>query len=164
MINVYEEYCFSIKPTIIEIIFRNVLFILGLLFTYYSFYLFLLIPIAMLLFMMAYYYQRSLKREYEYILINDELKVDRIIAKSSRKQIETYDLNNLKYLSYNNPEFHQKYANMKYKRKRYTSKKNTDKEYALMFKQGNIYSCIIIQADQRFLTGIKSRHLLQMDG
>lgn len=78
---------------------KSIVFILSLLaavlcFAGFFFNYILLIP-GVLVAVVAFIYFRNTDIEYEYCLVNTQLDVDKIIAKSSRKHLLTVDLKNL---------------------------------------------------------------------
>ena len=104
---------------------------------FYSLYFFPLLTVGIFVLALAYFYNRTIHVEYEYILMKDELTIDKIINKSKRKRLYAVDLQYLEVFTYNNKALTQKYSNEKVKVKRFHSKDENEKIYALMIRKSN---------------------------
>ena len=158
MNSVYVEYSFEKEASLKAKLFRNLLIALAVIFGFYSLFVPILIPVMFMWIALAYYFNRSLSMEYEYIMLDDSLHIDKIIHKEKRKKFGRYDLAHLIDVGKPNEEFICKYEHIKYKTKKYYSRINDDQIYALMLNQGGIYTCLLIQADKEFLDALRLRH------
>jgi uncharacterized membrane protein len=88
MSDLYVEYSTGKIPVPrIRFIFRNLLVAAGILFIIYSvLFIPILWTVSILFFVLAYYYNRGNKYEYEYILLDDRLQIDKVIADIKRKK------------------------------------------------------------------------------
>ncbi len=159
----YVEYSFERDIKVGEKIFRNCLLTLTIIFALLSFIVIFMFPIAMFFGTLTYYYNKSLKSEYEYILVDNELMVDKIIANQKRKKVKMLDLNYLDYMSNDEKVIMDKYKGKPMKIIRFSSKSNKDEEYALIIKRGELYNCYIIQCNEELLSALKSKHMRQMN-
>lgn len=78
--------------------------------------------------------------EYEYLYVDKELQIDRILAKSNRKRMETIDLNELEILAPVRSHELDSYRNRNYKKADYSSgdEANEQKKYMLIVKNKQI--------------------------
>ena len=160
--NTYVEYSFEKGIPLYQRMFLNALIALAVIFGIYSLFIPVMLPIMIMWIALAYYYRRSLKLEYEYILLDDEMSIDKIIAKAKRKRCLKVDLNELIDLSIEDDDFYQRHQNLSFKTKKYASTHPEDKQYACLLKHGNQYQCLILQADEKLLEAIKLRHPLSV--
>lgn len=155
MNDVYVEYSFEVKPAFGKKLFRNILIIVGVALIFYSLYFFPLLTVGIFVLALAYFYNRTIHVEYEYILMKDELTIDKIINKSKRKRLYAVDLQYLEVFTYNNKALTQKYSNEKVKVKRFHSKDENEKIYALMIRKSNHSTCILLNADDKLIDGFQ---------
>ena len=82
----------------------------------------------------AAYYFLSLRNnvEYEYLYVDKELQIDRILARSKRKRMETLDLKQLEILAPARSHELDSYRNGKYAKADYTSGDETKNRYILI--------------------------------
>lgn len=160
MNNVYYEYWFKKDITLMNRILECLLIASGITFLIYSLFVPILVPVMFAMFFIAYFYHRSLKLEYEYTLIDDDFKIDKIIAKMKRKKLAYYDLHDLVEVMHDDEAFVQKYGKIKHRTKRYISKWHDDPVYILVLRQGGLYTCVYIQADEPFIKALKIKHAL----
>ena len=78
--------------------------------------------------------------EYEYLYVDKELQIDRILARSSRKRMETLDLNELEILAPVRSHELDRYRNGNYKKADYSSgeEANEQKKYMLIVNDKQI--------------------------
>ena len=158
MNSVYVEYSFKKDVEVKSHVFFAFLVAICVLLGFYSLFVTILVPVFIAAIALAYFYKRSLKCEYEYILLDDDLAIDRIINKAKRKKLARYDLSKIIDFSCVNEDFYKRYQNKRMKTKKYFSRLNEDHIYALVFNNGNSYECLYIQADEALKQAIASRH------
>lgn len=78
--------------------------------------------------------------EYEYLYVDKELQIDRILAKNNRKRMETLDLNELEVLAPIRSHELDRYRNRNTKEKDYSSgeESRNDQKYMLVIKDKQI--------------------------
>ena len=88
----------------------------------------------------AYFLKIFNRVEYEYLYIDKELQIDRILAKNSRKRMETLDLKELEVLAPVRSHELDRYRNRNVKTKDYSSGKegNNTLKYMLVVKDKQI--------------------------
>ncbi|KRN50523.1 MULTISPECIES: hypothetical protein [Kandleria] len=158
MNNVYVEYNYERDvPMTSRLIFSGLVAIAAVL-SFYSLFVPIFIPVALLFIILGYYYHKSFNSEYEYILLDDDLAIDRILNLSKRKKVARYDLSTLIDCEKENPHFYKKYEHISYKIKTYQSKKNTDPIYLFMLEKGNMHTCLRMHCNQELIEALQKRH------
>ena len=76
--------------------------------------------------------------EYEYLYVDKELQIDRILARSKRKRMETLDLNEFEILAPVKSHALDSYRNRNYKKADYSSGDETKEKYMLIVKDKQI--------------------------
>lgn len=78
--------------------------------------------------------------EYEYIYVDRELQIDKIMGKSRRKRLETLDLNGMEILAPVKSHFLDSYRNGNYRKSDYSSgvEEQPDVRYALYMNGGRM--------------------------
>lgn len=94
--------------------------------------------------------------EYEYELVDGELSIDRIMAKSSRKHCGTYNVARMDIMAPTGSEKVEYRKHQKLKTSDYSSNKGDDGCYVLYLPSNNEMVRIIIQPDERMLAAIKA--------
>lgn len=158
MNSVYIEYSFKKDVAFRSRVFFAFLVAVCVLLGFYSLFVTILVPVFIAAIALTYFYKRSLKCEYEYILLDDDLAIDRIINKAKRKKMARYDLSKIIDFSSVDEDFYKRYQDKRVKSKKYFSRLNEDDIYALVFNNGNNYECLYIQADEALKQAIASRH------
>ena len=95
MNSVYVEYSFKKDVAFRSRVFFAFLVAVCVLLGFYSLFVTILVPVFIAAIALTYFYKRSLKCEYEYILLDDDLAIDRIINKAKRKKAGRYDLSKI---------------------------------------------------------------------
>ena len=86
MNSVYVEYSFKKDVAFRSRVFFAFLVAVCVLLGFYSLFVTILVPVFIAAIALTYFYKRSLKCEYEYILLDDDLAIDRIINKAKSKK------------------------------------------------------------------------------
>lgn len=104
----------------------------------------------------AYFVIPSLDLEYEYLYVNGELDIDRVIAKTKRKKAKSFDINKMEILAplqshridyYNN--------NQRLKQYDFSSGNKEHNIYAMIIPDGQEICKVLLELDGRMLTDIK---------
>lgn len=163
MNDVYVEYDTGKMPVpVVRIVVRNVLITAGVLLILYAVLFYpILWTVGMVLLFLAYFYNRGNNFQYEYLLLNDELHVDRIIANLKRKKAFR---GNLQYMEI--------FTNDKSKIQRFlqSGKKVKVRKYAdpklpvyyLVLRNENTLNVLEINADDKLIQAIRRLHPLQV--
>lgn len=94
--------------------------------------------------------------EYEYELINNELTIDRIMAKSARRRMGVYDLGRMEIMAPYGSEKIAYKEHQKFKSFDYSSNMEKDNTYVVFAPSSNEIVRIILEPDERMLKAIKS--------
>lgn len=155
----------NIPPAPSKKVARNLLITCGILFLVYTVLFYpILWTFSILFFVLAYYYNRNMKFEYEYLLYNDDLHIDKVIANLKRKRKFAGDMNKLKLFT-NDPDLFNKTKNeirVEQGRGIHIKRFNNPKEktYAMLLHTDNGYEGLYLNADEEFINLIKMRHPL----
>lgn len=90
------------------------------------------LPLAVACGVAYYFISLRVNVEYEYLYVDKELQIDRILAKSKRKRMETLDLKQLEILAPARSHELDSYRNGKYAKADYTSGDETKERYILV--------------------------------
>ena len=93
--------------------------------------------IGIILGLAAYYAHLGSCVEYEYLYLNKELSVDRILAKSKRKRMAEFDLQRMEVLAPANSHRLDSYNNKKYVTYDFASNEEDSKQYILIYAGDN---------------------------
>lgn len=96
--------------------------------------------LAVLLAVASYFLTLYNAVEYEYLYVDKELQIDRILAKSSRKRMETLDLRQLEIMAPSSSHQLDSYRNKSGQKKDYSSRKkeNQKNQYLLIVQDKQI--------------------------
>ena len=109
----------------------------------------------------AYKLYLMLNVEYEYIITNSTMDIDKIIAKSSRKRIVSFDLSAVlrieKYTGHLSPDIEKNCF--------FACNQNDENSYVLIYKvEGKPQQAFVFAPDERMITGMKNflpRHICE---
>lgn len=93
--------------------------------------------------------------EYEYLLVDKYLDVDRIMARSSRKKLGSYDLSKLEIMAFPGNERLTAYEQKNCKSYNYASGYKSESEYVIYLNNNNEMIKLIVEPDDRMLEAIK---------
>lgn len=159
--DVYTEYSTGfIQPTPMQKVLRNLLIASGILLLIYTVLFYpILWTFSLLFFVLAYYYNRSLKYENEYLLYNDDIHIDRIVANLKRKRKFAGNLQQLKMFTDDPKNLNEFRASGKRMRIRRLNN-NQKKTYAMVFNSEDGLECVYVNADDEMIRLIQSRQPL----
>lgn len=162
MPDTYVEFNTTIIPVPrFRIIVRNLFVAAGILFIIYSVIFYpILWTVSVLFFVIAYYYNRGNTYEYEYIILNDDMHVDKIIANLKRKKAYRANLANLELFT-DDPKEVDEIAKRgrKMRIKNYYHPKSPI--FYVVLRNENKYDILEINADEKLIDAIALRHPLQ---
>ncbi|MGN0480778.1 MAG: DUF6106 family protein [Lachnospiraceae bacterium] len=110
----------------------------------------LAIMVVLTVFMFRYY-----DAEYEYIFVDKSMDIDRIMARSSRKRMGSYDFSKLEIMAYAGHGKLETYERMNCKTYNYASGYNPDKEYIVYINNNNEMIKLIIEPNDKIIDAIK---------
>lgn len=104
---------------------------------------------------LTYYVWINTDIEYEYLFLERELSIDKIMAKSNRKKIATFDIERMEILAPANSYHFDDYRNRTFKEKDFSSgiKKNPDMRFVMIYDGTQK---IYLSEDPRLATAIKT--------
>lgn len=94
--------------------------------------------------------------EYEYLYIGKELSIDKIIAKSKRKTVGSYDLNKMEFMCPLSSHELDSYKNKKTPVKDYSSAKKDANPYVIVYRDDRQECLIYFEPNSELLAAIKS--------
>ena len=94
--------------------------------------------------------------EFEYLLLNKELSVDKIIAKSKRKSLASYDLNKMEIMCPLNSHELDRYRNNNIMVKYFSSDKEGITPYVIVYHGENGDELVYVEPDERFISAVKN--------
>lgn len=94
--------------------------------------------------------------EYEYLLIGKDLSIDTIIAKEKRKHAASYDLNKLEIMCPVNSHELDSYRNKKTPVKDFSSGRENEKPYVIVYHDEKGDLLLYVQADPQFISAVKT--------
>lgn len=94
--------------------------------------------------------------EYEYLLLNKELTIDKIIAKQKRKTVAEYDLSKMEVMCPINSHELDSYKARKVSMKNFDSGKADAKPYVIVLKDENGDQLICIEPNEELMKTIKT--------
>lgn len=93
--------------------------------------------------------------EYEYIFVDKSMDVDRIMARSSRRRMGSYDFSKLEIMAYAGHDKLETYERMNCKTCNYASGYNPDKEYVVFINNNGEMIKLIIEPNEKIIDVIK---------
>ena len=159
MSDTYVEWLVKAKTSFFGKLFKTLLIMLAVIFVLA---MFLLPPIMMFLFLGAviagvgaYFVNMFTDLEYEYLYLDRELVVDKVMAKSKRKRIATYQLDRIEILAPFRSYHLDNYKNRNVKVKDYSIGEvlQPDKRYAMFYEGGEK---IILSPSEELIKAMKN--------
>lgn len=112
---------------------------------------------AVVFVVLAYLLIPMLDIEYEYLYLDKEISIDKIISKEKRKHVVTIDLNNMEVLAPINSHELDYYNNSKnIEKKDYTSKEEDRKFYAIVYTDKSVQKMAMIEPNEALLHAVKT--------
>lgn len=103
----------------------------------------------------TYFVFRYFKVEYEYLLISDELNIDKITARTSRKRVASYDMNKLEVIAKEESEELRVYDDRNLKVFDFTSNTVKTGRTVMVIMDNNELVKVYIEPNARIIEGIK---------
>ena len=154
----YAEYSYRKNVSLRQKLFCSLLVALAVAFGFFSMYAPVFIPVTILWIVLAFFYHRSLNCEYEYILCDNELSIDRIINNAKRKAVVTYNLDEMIAFTKASDDFFRQFDGQKFKTKKFYSYLNNDDVYGLMLESGGLKTCVLLQINDHMLAMLAHRY------
>lgn len=155
----YLEILVKKKASIWPMIGRNVLIGLGVLVFLFGFFarvIFLLtLLVAGLFFGGAYLFHKHVSVEYEYLYLDKSLSVDRISNQSTRKHLADYDMEHLEIFAPAESPRLSEFTKEVAKKADYTSHLEDSVPYALVFKQSNHTTKVLVEYSDKLYDQIR---------
>lgn len=155
MKSVYVEHSFKMPVSLGRYIIEAILVLIGIISIVISPYFLPILSLGAFSFFIAYLLFRNNKTEMEYTLIDDDLYIDRIIGSRKRKRIYHENLQYMEVFSKNDKDLFLKYKHEKIKIKRYIA--THENSYALIIKNRNYSTCLLLNVNDEFILAMKSR-------
>ena len=111
---------------------------------------------TLILGVVAYFVLPNLDLEYEYVYVNGELDIDKIMAKSKRKRLKSFELSKLEIMApVNSHRMDYQNHNTNLKVLDYSSGDKTHKIYAMIIPDEKDVYKVLIEPDRELLENIK---------
>lgn len=139
MSETYVECLIKQKTSIVGIIFKSILIALTVLFGVFSLAgILVAFIIAIITGVCAYYVNLYSNLEYEYLYLDKELTVDKIMAKTKRKKVAVYTIDRIEILAPIHSYHLDNYKNRNVKTKDYSigEELKPDKRYVMYYEGG----------------------------
>ena len=94
--------------------------------------------------------------EFEYLFIGKELSIDKIIAKSKRKSVATYDLNKMELMCPLNSHELDSYKSKNTPVKNFSSGKEGVIPYVIVYKDERAEILVYVEPDAQLISAVKS--------
>lgn len=94
--------------------------------------------------------------EFEYVFVNGELDIDKIMGKSRRKRCMTIDMENIEIIAAEGSHLLDGYKNRKYKHMDFSSNNKDNKKYLLYGNYKNESTSILIEPNEKMLDSMRS--------
>ncbi|MDO4187630.1 MAG: DUF6106 family protein [Lachnospiraceae bacterium] len=94
--------------------------------------------------------------EFEYLFIGKELSIDKIIAKSNRKTLGSYDLDKMEFMCPLTSHELDSYKSKNTPVRDYSSRKEGVVPYVLVYKDGNQEILVYLEPDPALISAIKT--------
>ena len=114
-----------------------------------------LIVIAIAIAALAYFLCPSPDVEFEYLYLDRELTIDKVMAKQSRKRVAAYNLDNMRLFCKKDSFYFDSYRNRKLKETDYSSKLNEDNVYALVIAGDKGEEIVYLEPNADFINALK---------
>lgn len=95
----YVELLIKRKTPAYMVFFKNLIMILAVLFVLAGLVIWPALLIGVVLGIAAYFVNMNADLEYEYLYVDKELTVDKVMAKSKRKRVAVYDMNKMEIMA-----------------------------------------------------------------
>lgn len=116
----------------------------------------LLLLVGLALAIVCYFIVPGFDLEYEYLYVNGELDVDKIMSKQKRKKCASYDMNLLEIMAPSNSHELDSYRNKKdIKIRDFTSRKQDVLSYTLIFNLEKGQELVKVELDEAIVSDIR---------
>ncbi|WP_323090356.1 DUF6106 family protein [Allobaculum sp. JKK-2023] len=157
---VYAEYSVPAIPKFSQLMLRNLLILMGILFFILSPTLYYTLVFSITCFTLAYYYNHSLRIDYEYIICNDEFHIDRIVNKNKRRKAYRLNLQFLEVFT-DMQSVVDEYSRSKLRGRRVIRKNFRNpkyKPYLLVVHDADRTECVIINGSAELVQAFRQRY------
>ena len=111
---------------------------------------------AILLAVLAYFVLPMMDLEFEYLYMNKEISIDKIMAKEKRKKVTSIDLNKMEIMAPFNSHELDSYKARNLKINDYSSKLPDSKPFAIVYQTENAQEIALIEPNEAMLKAIKT--------
>lgn len=116
----------------------------------------LLLLVGLALAIVCYFIVPGFDLEYEYLYVNGELDIDKIMSKQKRKKCASYDMNLLEIMAPSNSHELDSYRNKKdIKIRDFTSRKQDVLSYTLIFNLEKGQELVKVELDEAIVSDIR---------
>ncbi len=153
----YVEYMVARKPHPLALLIKVFVYALVAVFLFLGFWLSgWLLLVAIGLGIVAYIFLPELDLEFEYLYLDKEITIDKIIAKQRRKRVAVLDLNKMEFLApYTSHEL-DSYKARKVSEKDYSSKNPDARPYGLLYHDRGGDVLYLIEPNEEMLRAIRT--------
>lgn len=106
---------------------------------------------------LAYFVIPMLDLEFEYLYIDKEIQIDKIMSKEKRKNVMNLDLNNMEVMALHNSHELDSYKARNIKTYDFTSREDDAKVYSIVYESGKEGTVLVnIEPGEEMLSAIKT--------
>ncbi len=153
MLDVSIEQILKVKQPSIAKVFKVVMIILCALSLFFVIYAIGILTTAILVVLTVILF-RYYDAEYEYIFVDKYMDVDRIMARSSRRRLNSYDFAKMEIMAYPGHDKLQTYERMNCKTYNYASGYHPEKEYVVFINHNSEMVRLIIEPKDEIIEAI----------
>ena len=151
----YVEYMVARKPSVIMKFLKILLIMLTVVFVLIGFFNFIALIIAAAAAAGAYFASLNADIEYEYLYLEREISVDKVMAKSRRKKVGTFSVEQMEIFAPLNSHRLDSYRNMNTKTLDYSSGiANQPERRYMMIYNGN--TKVILEPNEEMIKAVQS--------
>ena len=155
MSDTYVEYMVAKKPSVIMKFLKILLIMLTVVFVLIGFFNFIALIIAAAAAAGAYFASLNADIEYEYLYLEREISVDKVMAKSRRKKVGTFSMEQMEIFAPLNSHRLDSYRNMNTKTLDYSSGiANQPERRYMMIYNGN--TKVILEPNEAMIKAVQS--------
>ncbi len=152
----YGEYLVSKKKRPVDSALKIILTVITILFVFAGFLHILFLIGAVLAGIANYLYSRNVDLEYEYLYVDKELTIDKIMNKQARKHVKTLELSKMEVLVKEKSHEVEGYRRRIKKTYDFSSGASETEKYVMMYNEEGDIVQILLEMDEHMLNCIKA--------
>lgn len=152
----YGEYLVSRKKRPIDSALKIILTVIIILFVFAGFFHIIFLIGAVFTGIVYYFYSKKVDLEYEYLYVDKELTIDKIMNKQVRKNVKTLELSKMEILAKEKSYKVDEYRSKIKKTYDFSSGSPEAEKYVMMYNEEGEIVQILLEMDEHMLNCIKA--------